>query len=354
MRRVYVSFCRSYIDNYVYGVQGARSDISSARYEIDGACNNTYDRCDLAKRRIDEGIVKMGDDARLARDVLRNNEDALNRIVEDIQRLEQYAIQLQQAYSRAYEEYRAACREQTRINNSPPSSTGDSEADAQAKKAWAQEKDAAARLVRQTDHACYEIKQEQAQTQRRIQELHRLKEDVIRINNELRSFIQITENNIGQFRMAQGRIREGENRLKKEQERFHSLCTDVDRNLGNCIERGEAASGYVYEICKALAPDHNPSAYLDSTVTFHDLDALDDTAKALDRTCHSCEDKSEHLTHQMRGHQKVMQDAIIANAVAIMGEEQSDLLARMGFLREQSQNCKNASVSLYNYYNLAP
>ncbi len=353
MRRVNLSFSEGMIDSYVSGVSSVTYEVNNAKYEV----RNEYDRAmsllseaiDVLNRAIDD----MYEDQRVAREVYQHNLQVLDQLKAQLQQLENLSVTLQKAQSAAYDAYRRAAAEETRIHNSPPKSTGDPEADRSAKQAWEQRYAAAQKAVRAADHAYYEAKQAYQRNLDNIAQTKRNIEQVEEVNRRLQDFIYQLDSNISQYERQRNEFQATQKKLTSSHTDFQNIADNTETNLGRCKDYGNSASEYVREICNALAPNHYGQAYYNDTMSIYDLDALDNTARTLFDTCEAVSEENDTMTVRKNAHQRTMQDAVIAEAAFVLSEEQDAVLGRLSELREKAQDCKTASKNLYNYYNLA-
>jgi len=353
MRRVNLSFSEGMIDSYVSGVSSVTYEVNNAKYEV----RNEYDRAmsllSEAIENLNRAIEAMYEDQRVAREVYQHNETVLDKLKAQLQQLENLSVVLQKQQSAAYDAYRRAAAEETRIHNSPPKSTGDPEADRSAKQAWEQRYAAAQRAVRAADHAYYEAKQAYQRNLDNIAQTKQNIERVEQINRNLQQLIQQLDTSIGNAERQRNHFQSTQKKLTESHSDFQSIADRTEMNLDQCKEYGNSAASYVRDICDALAPNHNGQAYYNDVMSVYDLDALDTTARSLFDTCETISEENDVMTIRKNVHERTMQDAVIAEASFVLSEEQSLVLGRLSELRENAQNCQTASKSLYRYYELS-
>lgn len=353
MRNVNLYFSETIIDSYVSAVASTIGEVDSAKYEVQDKFNDAMSRISDAIDVITKAIDDMHEDRRVAQEVKLHNEKVLEQLKEELKRLENLSVELQKAQSAAYDAYRRAAAEETRIHNSPPKSTGDPEADRSAKRAWEQSYAAAQRAVRAADSAYYQAKQAYQNNINNIQTTKRNIEQVEQVIRNLQSFIYQLDDNINRYDSARRDLQSTRQKLQKSYNNFQSVSYNTESNLGQCKDMGNQASGYARDFCNALAPNHNGAAYSSDPVAIYDLDALDNTAKMLSNTCETLSEENDVMSVRKNAHQRTMQDAVIAEAAYIISEEQSTILAQLSELREKAQDCKDASRSLHHYYSLS-
>ena len=334
------------------GAYHASSAMSDVSYRINSEANQAFSTADTILRKVDRVLRDMQEDHRAACEVRQHNEGVLQKLKEHLKELDYRYDELQKAYSRAYEAYRAAAAEETRLHNTSIPSTGNEEADKKAREAHSKALEAARKQVREMDRLCYQIKQQMAEVLRQIEETRRNISTVEQIIAELTNFINQIQTQCIEVERYRDRLRSDVSRLHDEMGRFQSAYSHSSATMKNCCDAADRAVTYGRSICNCLDPDQSVHDHDGCIIAFSDIHAMDRMSKSLMRVCEDYEEVSETISGRVSAYEDTMQDAVIEQSAATVWEVRDRCSKKIGELRKTARKCKEADVEIKHYYNL--
>ena len=347
-----ISFRVDDVCQFQSGVSHAESQMDSIASDVRHQAYEAYSKADAILRKAAEVLRMMQEDYNAASQVRTHNEGVLRQLEAHLKELNYRYDQLQKAYSRAYEAYRAACAEETRIHNSSVPSTGDEEADKRAREARAKALEAAHKQDRETDRLCYQIKQQMAEVLRQIEETKRNIERVRQIINNLTQLMSQIQTASAQVESYRNRLEYDVSCLRNEEKRFESVQYTTSNTMRRCNESAQAAITYGRKICNCLDPDQSIHDHDGCYITFSDVNAMGRMSKSLTDTCEKYEEDAELIRDRVAVHEDTMQDNVIAQAASTVYEVRDRCTKKMEELRKTARQCKEADANLHYYYNL--